>query len=119
MLARPGGVTAPDMDLFAADAANPWVGVFIYASSSRDQSAYENEDRHHGDFTLALIHALRGQGVTVRDGLIETDDLRSFVRQSFREREGKRQTPVVEGPPLAPDFPLFAVVPAGKGETLK
>ena len=110
-----GGVISPDMDLFAADAANPWVGVFIYASSARDQFSYEDEKSHHGNFTLALIDALHGEGVTVRDGFIETDDLRSFVRQHFRDTDGEshRQTPVVQGPPLAPDFPLFAVVPPG------
>jgi Caspase domain len=116
-----GGVVAPDMDLFAADAANPWVGVFIYASSSRDQFSYEDEVSRHGNFTLALIEALRGDRVTVRDGFIQTDDIRSFVRQHFRElnRDGNKQTPVVEAPPLAPDFPLFAVVPVGNDEELK
>jgi uncharacterized caspase-like protein len=107
-----GGMASSDVNPFAADAADPWNGTFIYASSSIDEASYEDEAVHHGLFTEALFAAIHGR-IVVHDGLIRTDDLQSFVKDWFRAREAEKhwQTPVAVGPPLAPDFPVLAVVP--------
>jgi formylglycine-generating enzyme required for sulfatase activity/WD40 repeat protein len=99
----------PDMNSFANQAASPWEGMFLYASSASDQASFEPASLGHGAFTAALLEALSGRnGVKVRDGFIETDDLQAFLRRRVPEF-AQGQVPALQSPPQAPNFRLLAV----------
>jgi WD40 repeat protein len=108
-----GGATLPDTNRLTVDAASPWAGMFVYASSSYNQTSKEDQQVQHGVFTQALLDALHGRnGITTRDGAIFTDYLASFLAHRVPELGGSdsTQTPLFLGPPHAPDLRAFAVV---------
>lgn len=105
-----GGVTLPDTNRFALDAASPWAGMFVFASSSYDQPSREDSVGKHGVFTEALLEALRGQnGMRTLDGTIITDYLASYLARRVPQLSGAQQKPLFASPPQAPDLRAFAV----------
>jgi hypothetical protein len=69
-------------------------GRALIASSTADELSYAG--RPYSAFTLALVEALAGQGVSRRDGYVRWTDLALHAREKVPQRTKDRQHPIID-----------------------
>jgi WD40 repeat protein len=60
-------------------------GAIVFSSCRGDEVSYESFEYRNGLFTEYIIAALEGDGDRDGDGMVTTEELRSFVRQGVAE----------------------------------
>ncbi len=72
---------------------NEGKGRVAIASSQADEKSFAG--RPYSAFTLALIEALAGKGVSQKDGYVRVADLAMYAREVVPRRTGYRQHPIL------------------------
>lgn len=85
-------------------------GSIVFSSSRGGELSYESDDLRNGFFTNRLIAAMRGAGDADRNGMVSTDEIRSFVIAEVPKMAEGRQNPVVDRDNLYQKF-TFPVTP--------
>jgi hypothetical protein len=96
--------TPEEVEAFPKDADE---GVYILAATSEQALAREQEG--NGIFTRAVLDALEGAADSNGDGLVQVEELRSFVEEQVHERTGGRQRPTMPKVEGGENFPLARV----------
>ena len=76
------------------------------ASATKDEYALENPAWGHGAFTKALVEGLEGRADSNKDGLVEFNELDTYVTDRVKELTGGKQHPVTAKPTSIRSFPL-------------
>lgn len=86
------------------------LGLVTFAASSGPETSVELDSFQHGAFTQALLEGLVGKKADLNhDGVIETNELGTWLSQRIRELTGGKQHADYEPMPGIPSFPLFQV----------
>ena len=90
-------------------------GAIVFSSCRGGESSFENDTIENGLFTEDLINALtvnRNQADKDGDGLLSTDELRSFVRDAVSRDSQDLQHPTVDRDNICQKFGFPAIQPA-------
>jgi len=72
-------------------------GSIVFSASHGSELSYEDDRLKNGVFTYELVQALTGRGAdTDHNGVVNTDELRTFVSQTVSERTQGLQNPTVD-----------------------
>lgn len=83
-------------------------GLVTFASSEGAEDSQELDTFMHGAFTQALIEGLNQRKADLNgDGVIETQELGTWIVQRVRELTGGKQHAVYQPAPGASSFALF------------
>jgi uncharacterized caspase-like protein len=86
------------------------LGMVTFAASTGSQVSVELDNFRHGAFTEALYEGLgQAKADLNHDGLIETEELGTWLSQRVRELTDGKQAVVYEPTPGMPSFPIFRV----------
>ncbi len=79
-------------------------GLVVFCGADKDREA--NEENGKGFFTQALVEGLSGKADYDGDGLVELDDLKSYVTKRVRALSGDTQEPTLSIPSTVRSFAL-------------
>ena len=91
--------------------ASPENNIIVFASSSGDQAAIEQDDWGNGAFTKALLEGMQGRADFMKRGRISYKQLDAYVSDRVSDLTEGLQTPVTPVLLTVPDFPLVEVFP--------
>jgi len=113
-----------DVNRLVNDLTSAANGVVVFAASTGQQSALEDDSWGNGAFTLALIEALKGRqrgsvplgpdaGAALdmirKTGKATITSLDAYLAERVKQLTGGRQTPTTTKPTTVPDFPVAAI----------
>ena len=88
---------------------NEYYGVITFAAATGEEDSVERPEWGHGAFTKALLEGLQGKAARNEAGIVETDELGTWIRQRVQELTGGDQHAIYDPSPGLPSFPLYRV----------
>ena len=88
---------------------NEYYGVITFAAATGEEDSVERPEWGHGAFTKALLEGLEGKAVRNESGIVQTDELGTWIRQRVQDLTGGDQHAIYDPSPGLPSFPLYRV----------
>jgi WD40 repeat protein len=99
----------PSLDKFANELAAAENGAVVFASSTGNQSSWEDAKWGNGAFTKALVEGLEGKADTRNTGVVRIAALEDYVYDRVKDLTEGKQKPMVAKPKMIENFAIVAV----------